>query len=221
MLVAGHSISVHAKSTFVYCTIDRLTTHRPCPYSHFGPSTFRVHSTRGLGSLPRPLTKPESESLSFGSRYPPPSPPLTRVLLPALTSILFNGDGEYLEHVLSRIDTPRLDQPEIDQVAFGPLAFDVPLLLYQPHRVIQATLSSRHCLFQISLQPHLFSLGTAGHVALQLGISGDWQPPSVVQIYNSSPPWNAPASMRRRIRNHTGKTRGTRNGSTFYTRLPL
>ena len=147
MLVAGHTISVHAKPTFVYFTIDHSSSTLPIStfWAIHIPSTFHPMP-------PCPLTK--LESLSFGSRYPPPPPPLTSVLLPALTSILFSGDGEYLEHILSRIDTPRLNQ--IEKVAFGPLAFDVPLLFYQPHRVIQGTLSSRHSLFQISLQLHLF-----------------------------------------------------------------
>ena len=45
---------------------------------------------------------------------------------------------------------------------------------------------------------------------------------SITRPFPPFPPWNASASMRRRIRNYTGKTIwGTRNGSTFYTCFPL
>ncbi|KAH9164274.1 hypothetical protein EDB89DRAFT_440207 [Lactarius sanguifluus] len=45
-------------------------------------------------------------SLSGERRGPPP---LTRVVLPALTRLNFRGDGEYLNDFVSQIDTPLLD----------------------------------------------------------------------------------------------------------------
>jgi hypothetical protein len=44
------------------------------------------------------------------SRRPPP---LTRVALPALTSLTFKGDSEYLEDIMSRLEAPLLSYTEI------------------------------------------------------------------------------------------------------------
>jgi hypothetical protein len=56
------------------------------------------------------------KSLSLGFQYPralpdqPTPPPLTRVVLPALTDLYFSGMIGYSEDFLSRIDTPVLDK---------------------------------------------------------------------------------------------------------------
>jgi hypothetical protein len=52
--------------------------------------------------------------------------PVTCVTLPALTSLCFKCDSEYLEVVVSRIDTPLLD--DITIRFFNQLVFDMPLL---------------------------------------------------------------------------------------------
>jgi hypothetical protein len=60
---------------------------------------------------------PTLEELSIGFRWQPPDSPTdlinpphwTRVILPALTRFHFDGDSEYLEDFVSRIDTPLLD----------------------------------------------------------------------------------------------------------------
>ena len=57
------------------------------------------------------------------SRHPPP---LTRVIFPNLTFLHFSGDMEYLEDVLSRIETPMLNQSYF--CFFNQLVFDTPLL---------------------------------------------------------------------------------------------
>ena len=54
-----------------------------------------------------PLPRPASE----GRRPSPPLPP--RSILPSLTEIVFNGNSEYLEEILARIDAPRLNQMRI------------------------------------------------------------------------------------------------------------
>ena len=78
------------------------------------------------------LTRLESLELGFQhprsrdnrtSRHPPP---LTRVVFPNLTSFDFHGDIEYLEDILSQIETPLLDRSEFD--LFNQLVFDTPLL---------------------------------------------------------------------------------------------
>jgi hypothetical protein len=57
------------------------------------------------------------------SRRPPP---LTRIVLPALTFLEFKGDSEYLEDIVSRFDTPLLVR--IIMIFFNQLVFDTPLL---------------------------------------------------------------------------------------------
>ena len=78
------------------------------------------------------LARLESLSLHFQfprsrahreNRHPPP---LTRVVLPSLTLFDFPGDIEYLEDILSQIETPMLKQSEF--YFFNQLVFDTPLL---------------------------------------------------------------------------------------------
>jgi len=57
------------------------------------------------------------------SRRPPP---LTLVALPALTSLQFTGDSEYLEDIMSPIEAPLLSS--IDVKFFNQLIFDTPRL---------------------------------------------------------------------------------------------
>ncbi|KAI0249317.1 hypothetical protein BJV78DRAFT_1228738 [Lactifluus subvellereus] len=53
--------------------------------------------------------------------------PLTRVVLPALTNMTFQGDNEYLEDFIARIDALRLNVFHI--TFFNQLVFDIPQLL--------------------------------------------------------------------------------------------
>jgi len=77
---------------------------------------------------------PRLGSLSLGFRYPRSRarrasrhpPPLTRVVFPRLTYLQFHGDIEYLEDILSHIETPVLNQSEF--YLFNQLVFDTPLL---------------------------------------------------------------------------------------------
>jgi len=74
------------------------------------------------------------ESLELGFRYPRSRahlagrhpPPLTRVVFPNLTYLRFEGDVEYLEDILSQIETPILNQSDFR--FFNQLVFDTPLL---------------------------------------------------------------------------------------------
>ena len=59
------------------------------------------------------------------SRRPPPRQ-LTRSILPSLTEIRFQGDSEYLEEILARIDAPRLN--EIRITLFHQIIFHTPEL---------------------------------------------------------------------------------------------
>jgi len=65
-----------------------------------------------------------TQSLAHGaSRHPPL---VTRIVLPNLTSLGFNGDIEYLENLLSRVETPILHESRF--CFFNQLVFDTPLL---------------------------------------------------------------------------------------------
>jgi len=74
---------------------------------------------------------PRLGSLSLGfecpthraSRHPPP---LTRVVFPNLTYLRFRGDVQYLEDILSQIETPILNESHFH--FFNQLVFDTPLL---------------------------------------------------------------------------------------------
>jgi len=77
---------------------------------------------------------PRLGSLALGFRYPRSSarresrhpPPLTRVVFPSLTLLNFHGDIEYLEDILSQIETPMLNYSEFH--FFNQPVFDTPLL---------------------------------------------------------------------------------------------
>ena len=78
-------------------------------------------------------TLPKLRLLELGFRYPPSQghrasrhpPPLTRVVFPNLAYLRFSGDVEYLDDILSQIETPVLDHSEFYFV--NQLVFDTPL----------------------------------------------------------------------------------------------
>jgi len=76
----------------------------------------------GLESLVLRFQHPRSR-VHRGSRHPPP---LTRVVLPSLTFFQFRGDIEYLEDILSQIETFSLNRCQF--WLFNQLVFDTPLL---------------------------------------------------------------------------------------------
>ncbi|KAI0288135.1 hypothetical protein BC826DRAFT_710966 [Russula brevipes] len=80
-----------------------------------------------LSSLNR-LKSLELKYFAFPPNLPPPDqplrPPLTRVVLPALTSLTFAGTAKYSEGFFARIDTPVLNQLDMDFI-LEPV-FDIP-----------------------------------------------------------------------------------------------
>ncbi|KAH9964088.1 hypothetical protein BGW80DRAFT_817855 [Lactifluus volemus] len=76
------------------------------------------------------LPKLESLTFLFSKSYPllerrnRAPPPLTRFVLPALTSIEFRGESEYLEVLAGRFDAPLLDEFQI--AFFRQPVFDIP-----------------------------------------------------------------------------------------------
>ena len=144
------------------------------------------------------LTRLKSLLLQFRSpqtqadRENRPPPLLTRIVLPALTSLKFKGDSEYLEDIVSRVDTPLLDN--VIMSFFNQLDFDAPPLQYfidrtetfkSPHRADAVFHSSR-------VEVRLFEAKeTVDHKVLELGISckqSDWQLSSLAQVCTSSFP---------------------------------
>ena len=112
-------------------------------------------------------------------------PPLARVILPALTTLTFRGNSEYLEDTVSRIDTPLLHHVEIE--LFNQLVFDTPHLLHfigrteQFSAIYRATTLFSHQSAQIipSFQEEMGML----HVRISC-MPLDWQLSSLTQIYN-------------------------------------
>ncbi|KAI9512631.1 hypothetical protein F5148DRAFT_1279535 [Russula earlei] len=78
------------------------------------------------------LTRLETFSLIFHSPRSRPDqtslrpPMLARVVLPSLTSFLFNGVSEYFEDLTARIDTPKLNKLSVS--FFNQLIFAIPQL---------------------------------------------------------------------------------------------
>jgi hypothetical protein len=134
------------------------------------------------------LTRLEELELRFRSprsravrenRHPPP---LTRVVLPALTWLRFKGDSEYLEDIVSRIDAPLLNDMFI--TFFNQLVFDTPHLCHFIGRTgIFRAPDNASIHFgdeDVTVEPFR---------TLSLRISckpSDWQLSSLSQLYNSA-----------------------------------
>jgi len=132
---------------------------------------------------------PDLETLTIAFRSPHSSLlrttllPQMRSVLPSLTSFRFRGVSEYLEGVISQIDTPRLDKLRIE--FFMDLIFHIPQL----HRFIGRTRRLR------TLDPARLQFDSSG-VMIFLGSSPtcldfeiiceepDWQLSSVTQVCN-------------------------------------
>ncbi len=122
------------------------------------------------------------------SRHPPS---LTRISLPALTSLTFKGDSEYVEDIVSHFDTPLLVQ--INMTFFNQLIFDTPLLRHFICRT--ETVRSAYIWCNTITVTVRFSLnprnGTDEEARVVLSISCkplDWQISSLVQVCSTSFP---------------------------------
>ena len=127
----------------------------------------------------------------WGSRRPPPS---KRSVIPALNFFFFKGVTEYLEELVSRIDTPQLSKANI--TFFNQIDFHCPRLA----QFINCTpaLGGRdeaHVQFNQSFADvtlrHRASPPYYGELMLSIGIScqeQDWQVSSIEQVCNYLPP---------------------------------
>jgi len=115
------------------------------------------------------------------NRYPPP---LARVALPALTTLRFRGNSEYLEDTVSRIDTPLLHNVEI--IFFNQLIFDIPHLRHFITRIEQFR-AYRASAFFTRHFVKIISPWQKG-MRFQVEISCkplDWQLSSLMEVYSS------------------------------------
>ena len=139
------------------------------------------------------------QKLSLGFQFPRPHdianrlPPLpTRFVLPALTSLRFTGDNEYLEDILTQIDAPILNYIYIEP--FREPVFDARQLRHlisrteafkDPHRAVVQFLGAYIVL-------RIFSKGaTTSHELLELKTSRIpwyWRLSSFAQFCNSALP---------------------------------
>ena len=143
------------------------------------------------------LTKLNSLSLWFqfprsrddqASRH---APPLTRIVLPALTSLEFNGHSRYLENLLSLIDAPLLGSVNI---TFDQPIFDTPLLrhLISHTEAFMAINRANIDFSPFGIEVTFFrQKGTLDGKAFKLGVTcepSDWQLSAVAQLCVSSIP---------------------------------
>ncbi|KAI0251546.1 hypothetical protein BJV78DRAFT_1154343 [Lactifluus subvellereus] len=139
------------------------------------------------------LTRLEFLVIQFKSPASRPdrrSPPLTRVILPALTHSHFQGVSEYLEDLVARIDAPRLHSLDISFL--NQIFLDIQQLPYFIGRAgIIRSYNRAEVIFdprnvKVVLQPP--ELGYPNH-ELSLGIlcrAVDWQVWSMAQICKQS-----------------------------------
>ena len=156
------------------------------PHSWYISPESIVASLSALSSLRILFLKfrsPQSRS-DWESRSPPP---LEHSILPALYKFHFKGITEYLEDLVSRIETPQLD--EMDIIFFHQIDFDCPQLARFINRSpILGARDEAHVQFDddfasVELLPQSRAIG--------IGIScgePDRQLPSIAQICNSSFP---------------------------------
>ena len=164
------------------------------PHSgYISPNTLVTSLSRlkRLKSLSLTFQSPRSRAVRE-TRVPPS---LRRVVLPTLASFRFKGDSEYLEDILSRMDTPLHVRVAI--TFFNQLTFDTPLLRGLIHRAeTSRELGSHRAEISFSKRSAHFALfqkhepvKSNGH---ELEIScrpSDWQLSSLAHlIWSSIPP---------------------------------
>ena len=141
---------------------------------------------------------PRLESLELGFQHPRSRaqresqhpPPFTRVVFPNLTFLGLSGDTEYLEDIVSQIETPILDNGVFR--FFNQLVFDTPLLGHFIRRTenFMTIHMARVQIFSHNIMVTLSGLEEYDHdrEALHLFISCkplDWQLSALAQVLNS------------------------------------
>ena len=158
------------------------------PHSGYISPEAMVTCLSGLTRLTRLSIGFESPTSRPDRRGPPP---LTRVILPALVWLAFEGVSEYLEDLVARIDTPQLNT--LDIFFFNQLIYDVKQLPYFiGHAGLLRPSSHAEVLindYRINIKFHPPERTPADLLSsyLQLGTycrAVDWQVSSMAQICN-------------------------------------
>jgi len=148
-------------------------------------------SPEAMAAYLAPLSNLKTLLIGFSSPRSRPNqlirPPLPRVELPALTDLSLRGVSEYLEDLISRIDTPALDF--VDIRFFMDLDFHIPQLIQfiarverfkQPHRA------------EVFFGDTAIEINVRGQATLYLGIRCqrlDYQVSSVAQVCRELSPY--------------------------------
>jgi len=153
-------------------------------------------SPEAMAAFLAPLSNLKTFSIGFSSPRPRPShsitPPLARVVLPALTFLSSQGVSEYFEDLIFRIDTPALDFVDID--FFMDLDFHIPQLnqlisemISRVEKPNRAVLFFRETMIQIQIQ-----IQSTGRAILSFAIHCDrldYQVSSMTQVCRELSPY--------------------------------
>jgi hypothetical protein len=146
-------------------------------------------SPEAMGSCLATLSNLDTLVLEFQSPRPlsdrenPRPPPLTRLVLPALTTIEFQGVSEYLEDLVAQIDAPQLSR--VRSRFFHQLTFDNPQLSKFIDRTGMLKALNRAEVQFLSDVVKITLGSTAGRGKLEFSISccqPDWQVSSMAQL---------------------------------------
>ena len=152
-------------------------------------------SPSAMATCLAPLTKLESLVLEFQSPQSRPdntsqlSPLQTRIIFPALTHLAFRGVTEYLEDLVTQIDTPLLK--DISITFFNQLVFDISQLPQFLRRTETFTIldQARVSFYEQFINVELFQRTGANSTRLELSISCrtlETQLSSLVEVCNSA-----------------------------------
>jgi hypothetical protein len=145
-------------------------------------------SPEAIVALISVLTRLESLSLRFQSPQSRPDrrgPPRSkRSVIPALTSLHFKGVIEYLEDLVTGIDTPQLDDTRIN--FFNQIDFNIPRLAQFINR--SPKLEERYAIVQLyDHSARIELLPSPGNLEIAISCrEPDWQLSSIEQVCNSS-----------------------------------
>jgi hypothetical protein len=136
---------------------------------------------------------PNLDDLYIGFQSPlsrPPQitpPPRTRIVLPALTRLLFNGVSEYLEDFLAQIDTPLLNY--LDVAFFMDLIFEIPRLRHFISRAERLG-PLNQAVMVFNAEAICMRVGSPFRISLEILCERpDWQLSSMVQIFGQQLPF--------------------------------
>jgi hypothetical protein len=156
---------------------------RDIPHSgYFSPDVMAtaLSTLTNLGELVLEFRSPRSHP-DLTSRRPPP---LTRLVIPALTRFQFNGVSEYFDDLVARIDTPRLNKLEV--TFFNQIIFDTPQFIqFISHTPALKTLEQARVIFGDDAAGIKLMSQTPGRGEFYVNIPCeklDWQVSSLEQV---------------------------------------